>query len=182
MLVTDKNILDALRQDNQKESGFKMLMNTYQRQLYQQIFSLVKNHDDTKDILQNTLIKVWKHIDGFNGNSKLSTWLYSIARNESLSFLSSKHQKNNVKLSEEGQKILFGTLTADQYLNEENISLKLEKAIETLPPLQKEVFMLRYFNEMKYAKMATLLDSSESTLKSSYHFAVKKIEEMLKDD
>lgn len=158
-----------------------MLMNTYQRQLYHQIFSLVKNHDDTNDVLQNTFIKVWKHIEGFKRDSKLSTWLYSIARNESLSFLSSKHQKNNVKLTEEGQKILFNTLTADQYINEESISLKLSKAIEILPPLQKEVFMLRYFNEMKYAEMATLLDSTESTLKSSYHFAVKKIEDFLNE-
>jgi len=178
----DDKILSLLEIPSSKEKGFEMLMNTYQKSMYRQIFGMTKNHDDTNDVLQNSFIKVWRYIDGFKRESKLSTWLYTIARNETLSFLTEKHKKNSITLSEKGQDIVFDGLKAEQYLEEENITKQLDEAIKTLPKLQKEVFMLRYYNEMKYTEMADLLNLTESTLKSSYHFAVKKIEAFLTEN
>lgn len=182
MEKTEFLILNLLSKSETKEKGFRLIMDTFQKSLYHQIFSLLKNHEDTKDVLQNTFIKIWKHIDSFQEKSKLSTWLYSIARNESLSFLNHRHQKTKSAMNEEGKTFVFGQLKAENYLKEEDILVKLQEAIDVLPPLQKEVFMLRYYNELKYSEMAKILNSSESTLKSSYHFAVKKIEAFLKED
>lgn len=182
MINTEELILKLVSEPKSKEKGFSLLMDSYQKNVYHQIFALLKNHEDTKDVVQNTFIKVWKHIDGFKQNAKLSTWLYTIARNESLSFLNNKHQKNKSNLNEESKNLIFNQLKADSAIDEKEILDKLEQALELLPPLQKEVFLLRYQKEMKYAEMAKLLDSSESTLKSSYHFAVKKIESFLKEN
>lgn len=179
MSIQDEKILSLVKNLNTLDEGFNLLMNTYQKRLYHHIRSIVNIHDDTDDILQNTLIKVFKNINKFEGRSNLYTWLYRIATNEATSFLKKNNRKNrfvdNLKL--ESVPISFED---DNGMNGEFIKNMLHKAINELPDKQKIVFSLRYFEEMSYKEMSEVLGTSIGALKASYHHAVKKIEKFIK--
>ena len=142
---------------------------------------ILKNHQDTDDVLQNTFIKIHKNITKFKGDSRLYSWMYRIAKNESITFLN-KRAKHLKISNEELQNQLISNLESDVYFEADDIKFKLQKAIQTLPDKQREVFMLRYFEEMKYQEMSELLNTSESALKSNYHHASKKVEEYLRNN
>jgi RNA polymerase sigma factor (sigma-70 family) len=136
---------------------------------------MVVEHEDANDVLQNVFIKVWKGLDGFREDSQLSTWLYRIASNESLSFLEQKKRKGAISLdySENG---LSNQLKAEKGFDANKLEWKLQLAIQSLPEKQKLVFSLRYYDEMPYEEMSRILETSEGALKASYHHAVKKVE------
>ena len=169
-----KDLIDV----RSKEAAFKKLVIEYQRPLYNIIRSIVLNHDDADDILQNTFIKIFQNIHKFKGDSKLFSWMYRIATNEALTFMKSKAHKNKIS-SEELQTKLIENLSADVYFDGDEIQLKLHKAVSLLPEKQQIVFKLKYFEELKYEEMASILSTSVGALKASYHFAVKKIEDYL---
>ena len=135
-------------------------------------------HDDANDVLQNVFIKAWTNIGDFQNKSKLSTWLYRIAINESLDFL--RKQKAASAISADEDLTVANRLMADEYFDGDETEAQLQEAIAKLPDVQRTVFNLRYFDEMKYSEMSKLLDTSEGALKASYHLAVKKITEFFK--
>lgn len=170
----DSEILQLLRNSSQFELGFSALVDKYKEPLYWHIRRMVLIHQDADDVLQNVFIKVYKAIGRFREEAKLYTWLYRIATNESLSFLrKKKHSYSNIEL-------LTEKLTEDPYFSGDSVQLALKEAIETLPPKQKQVFVMRYYDEIAYKDLADILDSSIGSLKASYHHASKKIEEYLK--
>lgn len=175
----EQELLIALQSDI--NSSFSKLITIYQERLYWHIRNMVKNHDDTDDILQNVYIKVYNNINNFKGDSKLYSWLYRIATNESITFLNKKAKKHNITNEELSQK-LVQNLEADVYYDGSQIQLKLQKAIATLPHKQQQVFNMKYFQELKYKEMSDILETSEGSLKASYHIATKKIEEFLKNN
>ncbi|MFR9166689.1 MAG: RNA polymerase sigma factor [Dysgonomonas sp.] len=179
MSVTEEDkIIRLLQKENTKEQGFSLLVKTFSEQLYWQIRKIVMSHDDANDVLQNTFLKVWTNIDGFRGESKLITWLYKIATNESITFLNKQRTHNNIQLDDE-ENFLMTKLESDAYFDGDEAQLKLQKAILTLPDKQRIVFNMRYFNEMKYEEISEILETSVGALKASYHHAAKKIEEYL---
>ncbi|MDH7447208.1 RNA polymerase sigma factor [Aquimarina sp. 2201CG14-23] len=175
----EENLLIALQTDKDMNNAFSKLVAAYSQRLYWHIRNMVKNHDDTDDILQNVFIKVYKNINKFKGDSKLYSWMYRIATNESISFLNQKAKKYNIS-NEELQQQLIQNLEADVYFEGDEIQLKLQKAIAILPQKQQQVFNMKYFQELKYKEMSEILETSEGALKASYHLASKKIEEFLK--
>lgn len=158
-----------------------MLLDTYQKPLYWHIRGIVKNHEDADDVLQNVFIKVYKGINGFQGDSKLYTWLYRIATNESLTFLK-KRAKHYQISSEELQERLIDNLESDVHFNGDEIQLALEKALVQLPEKQQLVFQMKYYQDMKYDDISAILGTSVGALKSSYHIATKKITAILTVD
>lgn len=158
-----------------------MLVSNYQERLYWHIRHIVKNHDDTDDVLQNTFVKVYKNIKKFKGDSKLYTWLYRIATNESLTFLSKKAKRQNIT-SGEIQEQAINNLTSDIYFEGDQIQIALQKAINTLPEKQQQVFRMKYFQELTYDELSGILETSVGALKSSYHIASKKITEFIKTE
>ena len=162
--------------------AFHVLVKTYQERLYWHIRKIVMNHDDTDDVLQNTFLKAWRNIDKFREESSLFTWLYRIATNESITFLNSKKRKGGMVATGDENEYLMGNLAADPYFNGDEIQLKLQQAILRLPEKQRLVFNMKYFDEIKYDDMAKVLDTSVGALKASYHHAVKKIEDYLKNN
>lgn len=169
------------RTEEQRNYAFNLIVMKYQEKLYWHIRKIVIRHDDADDVLQNTFIKVWKSLDKFREASKLYTWLYRIATNESLTFL--KQQKTKYLLPlEDHENSLKNSLMSDVYFNGDEIQLKLQKAILTLPEKQRIVFNMKYFDEMKYDDMAEILKTSVGALKASFHHAVKKIEKYLTED
>lgn len=141
---------------------------------------MVLNHDDTNDLLQNTFIKAWTNIDNFRGDAKLSTWLYKIAINESITFINKEKTKNNISLDEDDS-FLINSLKADEWFDGDELKLQLQKAIAQLPEKQRLVFNMRYYEEMKYEEMSEILGTTVGALKASYHHALRKIEQFFSE-
>lgn len=177
---TDQLLTERLRDTATCREAFGDLIKKYSQPLYWQIRRMVENHDDANDILQNTFMKAWTSIRQFRGDAKLSTWLYKIAINESLTFLSNKRRRNNVSLDDE-ESSLINAIEADAFVDGDEIKLHLRKAIARLPEKQRLVFNMRYYDDMKYEKMSEILGTSVGALKASYHIAVKKIEQYFED-
>ncbi len=180
-MIAEQTLLEELKQTETQARAFEKLVNTYKERLYWHIRRIVLNHDDADDVLQNTFIKVYRNIDNFKGDSKLYSWMYRIATNESLSFLKTKSKKLGVS-SSELQETLLNNLESDVYFEGDEIQLKLQQAIATLPEKQKLVFNMKYFDEMKYQDISEVLETSVGALKASYHLAAKKIETYIKEN
>lgn len=177
----DAKIIEGFRTKGQEEIAFNQLVAKYQERLYWHVRKIVIDHDDSDDVLQNTMIKVWRSLANFRSESGLYTWLYRIATNEALSFLKQKKKKAFAPwVDVEGQ--MSENLEADPWFNGDEIQLKLQKAILKLPEKQRIVFNMKYFDQVKYEEMSQILGTSVGALKASYHHAVKKIEAMLADD
>lgn len=179
--LDDREILKAFKVRGQEEFAFNQLVQKYQERLYWHIRKIVLSHDDADDVLQNTMIKIWKSLADFRSESGLYTWLYRIATNESLSFLKLKKKKSMAPWVDVEQR-MGEDLEADPWFNGDEMQLLLQKAILKLPEKQRIVFNMKYFEEMKYEEMSEILGTSVGALKASYHHAVKKIESMLKED
>src|SRR5690606_17099740 len=175
----EERLIKQLQDPESVQVAFRQLVGTYKERLYWHVRNMVKDHEDTDDILQNTFIKIYRNIGSFKGESKLYSWMYRIATNEAITFLNSKAKKLQVT-SEDLQNHLINNLESDIYFEGDEIQLKLQRAIATLPQKQQEVFNMKYFQELKYREMSLILDTSEGALKASYHIAAKKIEEFLK--
>ena len=174
--ISDEHILNLLAEKATHERGFRLLMQTYQEPLYRHVRRLVIDHDDANDVIQNTFIKIFKNIERFEGKSKLFTWLYRIATNEAITFLNSKNRKETDTLDDPNAAHVANNLKADVFFDGDEIQIKLQQALATLPDKQKAVFNLRYYEEMPYEEMSVVLDTSVGALKASYHHAVKKVE------
>jgi RNA polymerase sigma factor (sigma-70 family) len=161
-----------------KREEFSMIVRQYGETLYWKIRRMVLNHDDADDVLQNVFAKAWSHFDSFQNRSKVSTWLYRIAINESLEFL--RRQKRCQEVNADTNVSVANSLLADPYFDGDRAQALLQEAIASLPDVQRTVFNLRYYDEMKYSEMSKLLGTSEGALKASYHIAVGKISEYLK--
>lgn len=163
----------------EKRKLFEQIVPQYSEKLYWAIRRIVLCHDDANDVLQNVFIKVWKGIDDFQNRSKLSTWLYRIAVNEALDFL--RRQRNVASLDTVDSMSVADRLEADQYFDGDRVQALLQEAIASLPDVQRVVFNLRYYDELKYTEISQMLDTSEGALKASYHIAVKKITAYMKE-
>lgn len=174
----DELLLMQFRTEGTRESGFTSIIKKYQEKLYWHIRRMVVDHDDANDVLQNVFIKVWNGLGNFREDSRLYTWLYKIATNESLSFIEQKKKKAAIPLGdvEEG---LSNTVRADKDFNAAKLEWKLQLAIQKLPEKQRLVFNLRYYDEMPYSEISQILETSEGALKASYHHAAKKIEDFI---
>jgi len=179
--ISDNTILELIHREASLDEGLRKLIVKYQEPLYWHIRRMVHIHEDADDVIQNTFIKVYRGIKKFKKEAKLYTWLYRIATNEAITFLNKKKKTANA-YSEEGIADLENTLKADDYFDGDEIQLALIKAIELLPRRQKQVFRLRYYDEMSYKDIAEVLSISVGSLKASYHHAVQKIESYLIDN
>lgn len=178
-MIDDKLLVAQLKDSKLQEKAFRNLMSLYKKRLYWHIRKIVLNHDDADDVLQNTFIKVFKNIHNFNEESKLYSWIYRIATNESISFINQKAKRNNVDISQLQIKMV-DQLENDPLYSGDEIQKILQKAIIGLPEKQQLVFRMKYFDEMKYNDMAEILDTSVGALKASYFHAVRKIEKIIK--
>jgi len=175
----EKLLMQQLLNPQTQRKAFERVVREYSEQLYWQVRRIVLTHDDADDVLQNVFMKVWTHLDSFHQDARLSTWLYRIAINESLDFVRRK-KKQLVVSSDEQENAIANMLVADRYFDGDEAQALLQEAIAQLPDVQRTVFNLRYFDDMKYSDISQLLHTSEGALKASYHHAVKKISEFFK--
>lgn len=179
--VPDEDILILFRNKNTRDQGFNILVRTYQEKIYWLIRRIVISHEDSNDVAQNVFIKIWNNIENFREDSKLSTWIYRIAINEALAFLKSRKILNFIPFFNVEKK-LADSLKDDNFFQADEIELKLQKSILALPTRQRLIFNMRYYDELSFEEISKILNTSESALKSSYHFAFKKIKKNLIDD
>lgn len=175
LTANDTDLLIQFRNAATKESAFTQIVRKYQEKIYLHIRRMVINHEDTNDVLQNVLIKVWNGLENFRQDSQLYTWLYRIATNESLTFLEQHKKKAAISLNEVEYE-LSDKIKAEKNFDANKLEWKLQLAIQQLPEKQRIVFALRYYDELPYEAMGKILETSEGALKASYHHAVKKIE------
>ncbi len=176
----ETKIIHLLQDPATQKEAFTEIVKHYREQLYWQIRRMVLSHDDADDLLQNTFIKAWLNIEYFRGEAKLSTWLYRIALNECLTFLN-KQQAQKAMMVDDPDAALMNRIEGDAYFEGDKMQTLLQKALQTLPDKQRMVFNLKYYQEMKYEEMSEIFGTSVGALKASYHHAVKKIENFLKE-
>jgi RNA polymerase sigma-70 factor (ECF subfamily) len=200
--MTDETILQLAKQSHTREEGFRQLVRTYQQRLYHVIRRQVHTHEDADDVLQNTFLKVFRHLESFEGRSGLFTWMYRIAQNEVINFVKQNDKYKAKAKAKAEAKAEAGTEAKDEDevevrfvgtsapvsvhqpveydVNMERLAEDLEIAINRLPERQRMVFRMRYYDEMSYKEMAGMLEITEGALKASFHHAVKKITEELR--
>ncbi|MBQ1219562.1 MAG: sigma-70 family RNA polymerase sigma factor [Bacteroidales bacterium] len=178
--LDDKKILYLYKEEGKREFAFNLIVQKYSERLYWHIRSLTLDHQDTNDLLQTTLIKIWSNLPNFREESKLYTWIYRIATNETLTFLKRKQLTSFLSLSSYDA-VLENKLASDSYFNGDKMQKALQKAILKLPPTQRVVFNFRYFQEMPYEEISQIMNTSVGSLKASYHHAYKKIKKEMED-
>ncbi|MDZ4665916.1 MAG: RNA polymerase sigma factor [Bacteroidota bacterium] len=179
--ATDIDIIALYKDESTRNKSLELLIDKYQQKLYWHIRKIVIDHDDSDDVLQNTYIKIWKGLVNFKEESALFTWMYRIATNEAITFLNQKTKRNTTSLHPIEYQ-LSKSLESDHYFKGDEIQLKLQQAILTLPEKQRIVFNMRYYNETPYEQMSQILETSVGALKASYHLAAKKVEDFLTKD
>jgi RNA polymerase sigma-70 factor (ECF subfamily) len=167
-----------LRNPLKRDEAFRILVDSYKRRLYWHIRSIVLTHEDADDVLQEVFVRIFRNIGKFKGESALYTWMYRIATNESLSFLKSKANRMKTSLETLQQELVLG-LRSDPYFDGDELELRLQEAIVSLPEKQQQIFRMKYLQEMKYEAISEVLGTSVGALKASYHHARKKIERQL---
>lgn len=178
-MLNEELIISELQTKELREEAFRKLVSEYKERLYWQIRNMVLDHDDADDVLQNTFMKIYKHIGSFKGDSKLHTWMYRIAANESITFLNQKARQKRISI-EEVKNEAARKLESDVYFEGDRFQLQFQKAIASLPERQRLIFTMKYFNDYTFEELSDVLNTSVGGLKSSYHIAVKKITEFIK--
>ena len=178
--TSDTELLVQFRNPITKERAFTTIIKKYQEKLYWHVRRMVIDHEDANDVLQNVFLRVWNGLENFREDSQLYTWLYRIATNECLTYIEQQKKRSAIPLDviESG---LSNKIKADSHFDANRLEWKLQLAIQQLPEKQRIVFNLRYYDEMPYEEMSRVLDTSEGALKASYHHAVKKIEDYIKN-
>jgi RNA polymerase sigma factor (sigma-70 family) len=176
--LEDHELLSKIRLPETRNYGFNLLVRTYQQRVYAHVRKMVIDHDDADDITQETFIKIHKYIDGFREDAQLFTWIYRIATNECLTFLQKKKRRFFLPIGDVAGE-LSAKLDANPGLSGDEIQLKLQKALLQLPDKQRLVFNMKYFEDLTYEQIAEITQTSVGALKASYHYAVKKIEEII---
>ncbi len=176
--IDERQILHSLQNPETQRDAFSEVVRAYSERLYWVIRRMVLTHDDANDVLQNVFVKAWLNIESFKGESMLSTWLYKIAVNESITFLNKQRSHQNISI-DDTDTFLLSKMESDSYFDGDEMQKQFQSALLTLPDKQRLVFNMKYFDEMKYEEISDVLGTSVGALKASYHHAVQKIKDFL---
>ena len=179
--MEETKLLQEFKKGINKEKIFNLFLEKYKKKVYWHVRTIIIDHDDADDVVQNTFIKVWKYLDSFQEKSTFGTWIYRIATNEALTFIK-KYKKNQEVKSQETSDYLLEKLSKEDGYSEKKTEWQLQKAIQTLPEQQKIIFLLRYYQDFSFKEISEVMETSENGLKSNYHHANKKIQKYLRDN
>lgn len=161
--------------------AFDRLIEQYGDRLYWHIRRVVVNHEDAEDVLQETFAKAYTSIADFRGDSEssLTAWLYRIATNVAINVLR-RRKKWAFSSLDSVRGDLLATLEHEIDPSADEIVVRLQKAILALPTKQRLVFNMRYYDELSFEQISQATGDSVSTLKTNYHYAVKKVKEQVR--
>lgn len=163
-----------------EESAFNIIVQRYQERIYWTAKRFLNDHDEADDVVQEVFVKAYSAFKDFRGESGVYTWLYRITVNLSLNALRRKKVRDFLSLDELLAPHDSEMPTPVEIMEHEEQQNLIEQAIGQLPEKQKAVFLLRYYEEMPYEKIATILKTSVGGLKANYFHAVKKIQAFVK--
>ena len=170
--MSDEKILHAINKDT--EAGFRLLLSQYKEPIYWHIRRITVGHHAAEDALQETFLRAFRNIHKIKRDLSVSAWIFRIATNEALRMRRQLNYFEN-SLDRIDQAEALGVM-ADDYCDYSDLeTVKLQKAIQSLPPKQQLAFSLRYYNEFDYATIADIMDSTAASAKASYHAAKEKI-------
>jgi len=160
---------------------FQRIVKEYSERIWWTARRFVNSQEDADDLTQDIFLKIWTALPSYRGEAQLFTWVYRIAVNEAMDRL----RREKVRAA-----LRFASLDAEMERRIDNdpwfdgtpAERSLSKAILALPEKQRQVFILRYYDEMPYEEMSQILDTSVGALKASYHIAREKVEAILKDE
>ena len=177
--ASDSQILTLINEGGQgREQGFRLLVESYQERLYWHIRRIVVSHEDAQDVLQESLVNICRNIEKFRGQSSLFTWMFRIATNEALRLFRDK--KGDFVPLESSYGGLVNKLYEESGYSAEEITVRFQEAVLKLPHQQRVVFNMRYYDELPYEEIAKILDSTVENMKTNYHYATKKIKELMR--
>lgn len=177
--ISDQEIIRLFKQNKTKNKAFSLLVKKYQQRIYWLVRKMLLNHEESNDLTQDIFVKIWQKLDGFRGDAQLYTWIYRLSTNVCLNYLNKKNRRTISSLDDHIG--ILSSLKADNYFNGNELQQKLQMAIQQLPDKQRLVFNMRYFEEKSYNEMADIFETSQGSLKASYHHAVKKIENFFRN-
>lgn len=161
-----------------RERAFALMMQAWHVPIYSFLRGMLNEHDDAADATQETFVQVLRSIDTFRGEAKFSTWLHTIARRKGFDALRTRKQRS-LRHAHPDASDWESHLEADPFFDGDEAERKLHAALQLLPARQREVFTLRYFQEMAYADIAELTGTSEGAAKASYFHAKNKVQDHL---
>lgn len=163
-----------------QNSRYLQIVDQYSEPLYWHIRRLVVSHEDAQDILQDTLVSIYRNLWQLRDESRTKAWVYRIATNKVNRFFA--REQRRIGTTEIGES-LAESLESSEYVNYDEIAgIKLQKAVMTLSRQQQTVFNLRYYDDMDYKEISRITGSSEGTLKVAYHNAREKIQKYLENE
>lgn len=182
-MFNESELIEQLKEPSLRRKAFSVLVDQYQEKVYWKVRKILIDHEDSNDVTQDVFIKVWQNLDKFRADSKMYTWIYRIAVNESLTFLQRKKRQQQISL-DDNQLLVesFDKGVKSGYIDGDEIELKLQKAIIQLPDKQRLVFNMRYFDKLSYDDISEITGTTVGGLKATYHVAMKKIESFLTTD
>lgn len=180
--ISDLELFKAFVERGKPEELFRELMKRFKEKVYKQVRRIVIIHDDADEVTQIVFIKLWQNAESFKFNSALSSFIYRIAYNESMTLLKQKSRFRSFDETLDKEGIYSNHIKAGVYIDGNKIEMKLQEALLTLPEKQRIVFNYKYFEEMPYKEMSEITGTSEGALKASYHHAVEKIKVFLEKD
>jgi RNA polymerase sigma-70 factor (ECF subfamily) len=156
------------------EQVFNQIVKNYSERLYWHVRRMVGTHEDADDLLQDIFLKIWTALPSFRGEAQLYTWVWRIATNETLNWL----RRERVRAALRFQSIdaeLERRILADPYFNGTDAQRELFKALARLPEKQRQVFVMRWWDELSYEQISAITGTSVGALKASYHIAQEKL-------
>lgn len=162
------------------EELFNKIVREESEKLYWHLRRMVSSHEDADDLLQEVFLKVWTALPSFRGDSSVSTWVWRIATNEALNFLRREKVRAALRFTSIDAELERKVL-ADPYFNGTQAERNLSRAVVRLPEKQRQVFIMRYWDDLSYEEISAITGTSVGALKASYHHAQEKIRLNLSD-
>ena len=163
------------------ERLFNEIVKDYSERVYWHVRRFVNNHEDADDLVQEIFLKIWTALPSFRGEAQLFTWVYRIATNETLNWLRREKVRSALRFTSIDAE-MERRIDSDPFFDGDAADRALSKAVAKLPEKQRQVFILRYYDEMPYEQMSEVLGTSVGALKASYHIAQEKVRAALGKD
>ena len=163
------------------ERLFNEIVKDYSERVYWHVRRFVNNHEDADDLVQEIFLKIWTALPSFRGDAQLFTWVYRIATNETLNWLRREKVRSALRFTTIDAE-MERRIDSDPFFDGDAADRALSKAVAKLPEKQRQVFVMRYYDELPYEEMSAVLGTSVGALKASYHIAQEKVRTALGKD
>ncbi|MCE5270403.1 RNA polymerase sigma factor [bacterium] len=168
-----------VRRIKQGEHGcFSELVERYQKPLYRYLRRLGLEHDEAADVMQNAFIRAWNNLSTLHEEGNFRSWLYTIASNQAKNWF--RGRSRLAVLEQSSDNFLDENADSDREMDREKMRHWLDGALNRLPAVQRQIVVLRAFEDTPFAAVAEICGVSLTAAKVSYHRALKKMAVWLK--